>query len=423
MTEYDSRFLGIELPLPKFSPARVGDILQLGSLAAGGLATYPNYAVTTDKKHRAPAFAVLHIDQKKFQKTTRSDNWQIDTRVGAEWQLDNSYYANNPWDKGHMADRESAGWGSSLREAQVAADETFFYSNACLQHMNLNQDEWLALEQWIMELKLVKNGRVTVFTGPVFGDTPRIVTPTGRPSAIVPVGFFKVICFINKTTSQLDVRAFVVYQDTDALKDLQGRKTFNFANYQSTITEIERLTGLLFPNEVYERNPLLFHENADAGARLNIRSFPERIDINQPSDIVHHDTRRIVVADDNVEVYIAAALVRPIDGPKDEWVALANYENTLMDVKEWTLTDKAGHVLKLTGVIEPGGSMVLRGAQLRPVTLPDNGGVITLFNAAGERIDLADYTKKDIDALRRAKPNRNLPLNFHTYRTPLRPDA
>ena len=250
MPEYDENFLGVALPLPSFTPARSADIVPQSPQLPRGIAVYPNYAVVTDKKFRAPAFAVLHIDQPKLKTSTRSNRWRIDSRVGAEWQLDNSYYSggeSNPWDKGHMADRESAAWGDTTAAAQDSADETFYYANACLQHKNLNEDEWLALEVWVMKLNIVKNGRLTIFTGPIFGEHPRIVTPPGRTSATVPVGFFKVACFIDSGTGQLGVRAFIIYQDTDALLDLKGRKTFNYSKYQVTVTEIERLTELRFP--------------------------------------------------------------------------------------------------------------------------------------------------------------------------------
>jgi endonuclease G len=418
MPEYDQNFLGVALPLPSFTPARVADILPASPQLQGGLATYPNYAVVTDKKFRAPAFAVLHIDQNKLKPTTRSNQWKIDSRVGSEAQLDASYYTNNPWDKGHMADRESAAWGDTAVAAQASADQTFYYANACLQHKNLNEDEWLALEVWVMTLNIVKNKRLTVFTGPIFGGNPRIVTPPGRPAATVPVGFFKVACFLNSSTGQLDVRAFIIYQDTDALQDLQGRKTFNYTKYQVTVTEIEQLTELRFPDAVRASNPLLFHPNPTAGKKLNIKSFPERVDINQPEDIVHHDTVRTHVADDGSEVYIAAALISPSSG--EEWVSLANYESQPVSLAGWKLVDHAGRELKLSGSIPAGGSVVLRGAKLRPIRLPDTGGVLTLLNAQGDRIDREDYSHDEVTALRRgAKKNR--PLNFHTYRLGLKP--
>jgi endonuclease G len=421
MIEYDKNFLGVALPLPGFTPARVADIVPPSAQLLGGLATYPNYAVVTDQKFRQPAFAVLHIDQPKLKTSTRSNQWKIDSRIGAGSQLDDSYYANNPWDKGHMADRESAAWGDTTAIAQASADQTFYYANACLQHKNLNEDEWLALETWVMKLNIVKNGRLTVFTGPIFGDFSRSVTPQGHAPATVPSGFFKVAGFIDSGTGQLGVRAFIIYQDADALLDLQGRKTFNYTKYQVTITEIEKLTELRFPDEVRESNPLYYHPNTTASRKLNIHSFPERIDINQPEDIVHHDTKRTRVADDDVEVYIAAALINPTVSAADEWVSLANYESKPVSIAGWKLVDRAGHELKLSGSIPAGGSVVLRGAKLRPIRLPDTGGVLTLLNAKGDRIDREDYTKEEAAALRKGR-KKNQPLNFHTYRLGLKPN-
>lgn len=422
MTDYDASFLGIHLPLPEFKPVRSGDVLQRSGLSNGVRATYPNYGVVTDRRRRAPAYAVLHIDQDLIKTTKRKSSWQIDSRIGSEAQLDDAYFKDSPWDKGHMADRESAAWGDTLRLAQKAADETFYYSNAALQHKNLNQDEWRGLEVGILKMKMVKDGRLTVFSGPVFGQNPRIVTPEGRTMAEVPVAFFKVVCFVNATDGKLEVRAFLVFQDTEALADLRGRRAYNFTQYQVTITEIERLTGLDFPDDVYERNPLYFHENRAAGRRLNIRNFPERVDISRPEDIVHHGTRRIHNADDDIEVYLSAALVRPARSRGGEWVSLANFEPKPVDVTGWKLTDRVGRTVTLRGKIQAGGTMRLGGAKLRPVRLPDDGGLLTLTNQKGDRIDQADYTKKDVALVSGARGRQSLPVNFLTYRNDLRPD-
>jgi endonuclease G len=416
MNGYDPNFLGVPLPLPVFLPDRTADVLRSPNLVDGLLADYPNYAVVTDKRRRSPVFAVLHIDQQLHKSTPRSDNWKIDTRVGAENQLDNAYYADNPWDRGHMARRDSAAWGPTQREAQKASDETFYYTNATLQHENVNQDEWLALEEWVLDLDLTKNGRLTVFAGPIYGDFVRTIRPAGRPQADVPSAFFKVVCFVNKATDALDVRAFIVLQDEASLRDKQGRKAFNFQNYQVTIREIEQQTGLDFPDEVYERNPLFFHPNEAAARRLNIPSFPERIDVNGPADLVGANTRRVAVADDDIEVYLAAAMVRPKGGgTAGEWVSILNLEPVPVDLKGWRLVDKRGQAKVLGGVLQPGESKVFKGsAGLAPVQLPDTGGLLTLLHKDGRRVDRVDYTAQDV---KKASANgRNLPVNFATYR-------
>ncbi|NER83292.1 MAG: endonuclease, partial [Leptolyngbya sp. SIO1D8] len=145
MPGYDPDFLGQTVPLPDFSPSLIGFVLNKPELVDSVYAHYHNYTVAMNKDLRTPLFAALNIDQAKIHQVNRIDDWRIDTRIGAENQLNNDYYFSNPWDRGHLARRSSAAWGDSRREAKLAADDTFYYSNAALQHGNFNQDEWLAL--------------------------------------------------------------------------------------------------------------------------------------------------------------------------------------------------------------------------------------------------------------------------------------
>ena len=107
----------------------------------------------------------------------RKRGWDIDTRIEAEFQLDNEYYRANPWDRGHLARRFSLAWGETARDAKSASDSTFFFSNATLQHENFNQDEWLALEDWVKNLMLDEAGKITEFTGPIYGELGRMISP------------------------------------------------------------------------------------------------------------------------------------------------------------------------------------------------------------------------------------------------------
>ncbi|MCP4474508.1 MAG: DNA/RNA non-specific endonuclease [Gammaproteobacteria bacterium] len=287
MSGYNPDFIeGVHLPLPSFSPSLDGLILKNDQLRTGVYADYINYTVVTNKKVRAPILAALNIDQAQLKQTTRSDNWKIDSRIGAQHQLGNDYYAKNPWDRGHLARRASAAWGETQRQAQRAADETFYFSNAALQHKNFNQDEWLALENWVAELNLSKDDKVTSFSGPVYSEFSRTITPQGHESANIPAAFFKVVCFFNKQSNRLDVRAFLVPQDAVTLKDRSGRRMLDFQTYQVSIAEIEALTDLQFADEIYQMNPLFFSENSEAREELNVNNFPEHIEINTAADII-----------------------------------------------------------------------------------------------------------------------------------------
>ena len=400
---YKPNFLdGITLPMPSFSPLLEETVLKQSALHESIYAHYANYTVITSKERRSPILSALNIDQNKLQTTRRNDYWQIDPRIGAKYQLNNDYYRDNPWDRGHLARRASAAWGNSLREAQYASDETFYFSNASLQHKNFNQDEWLAIEDWVMRLALDKDGRISTFSGPVYGDYSRIISPRNRTIAEIPSAFFKIICFINKMTNNLDVRAFLMFQDIEALADKNGRnKITNFQIYQSTVSEIEEVTGLEFDNAIYENNPLLYHENPVAKKDLNISSFPERIEVDSPVDIKDKGTPRVFVADQEIDVFIIASLINPIGQDRhNEWVSILNLSSEDIDLAGWTLWDNKRKKLKLESVLDkkalilsPGQSIVVK--PITPLQLSNSGGTITLFNEKNQRVDRVKHTLKD----------------------------
>ena len=402
MTGYDPDFLPKHVPLPSFSPSVAGDVLQRGQLRDEVYADYANYTIAMHKPYRTLLFAALNVDQKEYRTTERSNRWRIDSRIGGENQLDNAYYRNNPWDRGHLARRATAAWGKTRKIAQRAADETFYFSNASLQHANFNQDEWLALENWVADLELDKGDRFSVFSGPVFGDFMRAIRPNGREPGYVPSAFFKVVFFMNKS-DELDVRAFLVPQDTQALRDKRGRRTFNHQIYQVSVAEIEALTGLDFPEVLPERNPLYYMPGDEARDR-NVHEFPERREVNGPDDIVRDNDkpREIRFADDEVDVFIAAAMINPAGSESEgEWVSIINLESKPASIDGWTLSDDRRRTKKLKGTLGPGEAVRIQ--PLRPVMLAnDRAGFIQLVDDKKQQIDRVPYTEEQ--AAREGQP-------------------
>lgn len=408
MTGYNEAFLeGVTLPLPTFSIDLDQDILKDNpKLRDGMIADYIHYSVVmnADKNRRSPAFVALNIDQNKHKKTDRSNRWKIDKRIGFENQLDNDYYKRNDWDRGHMARRTTAAWGEMRHDAQRASDETFYYSNSCLQHANLNQDEWLNLEDWVYDLSEDMDGKITSFSGPFYGELDRTIQPSGRELALIPSGFFKVVCFINKATGKLDVRAFVMYQDDEILKDKNGRKRYKNQTYQVTVTEVEQLTGLQFDDAVYQANPLFHWEKEDGDdernnriEELNVKDLPESQEVNSSKEVLSGDTKRQTINDDVVDIYIAAAMANPEGRDAgNEWVSLINLGSDTIDVSNWVLKDNHGDV-KLTQQSVNGQSMTLLPGMACVVTdlggirLSNKKDVISLFDQDGARIDRVDY--------------------------------
>jgi uncharacterized protein YukJ len=91
-------------------------------------------------------------------------------------------------------------------------------------------------------------------------------------------------------------------------------------------------------------------------------------------------------------VRIVGALVNPIGpAPERETVTILNASPTAIDLSDWQIADKLKHKHKLSGTINPGATLVV---ELPPtVQLGNKGGIITLLNKAGLKIDGVSYTE------------------------------
>ncbi len=408
---YDPEFLGVSLPLPEFGPELIDFIVLRDQLRDGVFADYVNYTVATHAELRTPVFSAMNIDQPKLKSVNRSNNWRIDTRIGRDFQLNNDYYRSNPWDRGHLARRASAAWGDTNREAKHASDDTFFYANAALQHANFNQDEWLALEDWVLRDTPDDTNRISSISGPIFGAHPRSITPQGRDTALIPSAFFKVVSYIRD--DQLEVRAFIMPQDAAALRDKGGRQFFDNQRFQVSVTEIEEQTGLIFPPVIPARNPLFFNPDDDAAAALKITSFPERIEVDDPTHLIATDQVRDNVMLDAPPIMIVAAMVNPAGKDRDEeWMSIFNFSGLDIDLDGWTVSDTLRRPMQLDGVLQAGSSR--RFKPVAPLQLRNKGGTLSLFNAEGQRVDRVRYRADDV--------TENIPLRFFDRFRSMEPD-
>ena len=96
---------------------------------------------------------------------------------------DNDDYANNEWDKGHMAP------AASLNCTEDMLWETFSYMNCALQHEKLNRGVWRYLEDRERMLSKQSGLMAEVYIEIDFDQNPRRV-PGG---AAIPKGFYKEI--------------------------------------------------------------------------------------------------------------------------------------------------------------------------------------------------------------------------------------
>lgn len=100
-------------------------------------------------------------------------------------------------------------------------------------------------------------------------------------------------------------------------------------------------------------------------------------------------------------VRIVAALVNAVESPETEFVTLLNTTAHAIDLAGWRLADRDKHSMALTGTIAAGETM--RVQLTPPVVLPNRGGVITLLDAAGLKVDGVAYTLQQA-----AQPGRTI---------------
>ncbi len=417
---YDPDFIGdgLHVPLPTFDRSLGRSVLRKpGVLRRGIYSDHLHYTIVMNRHTKQLIYSAFNMDQtqlrplgsKKGKKT-----WTKDRDIGAENQLGNEFYADrenragqkisNPYDRGHMVMRHNAMWGPTDTIADKAGKATFIYANASLQHENLNRDEWRALEEDIVRaFSDDANGRLSVFTGPIYGDLDRSVFLSEAKSARVPSGFFKVICYREKTDNaavKLGVKAFAIFQDERVLRDRKGAATVKTdRRYQVTISELQNMTGINFGEELYQRNPLFYHNRPRRNRIYNVSRAPERIPIGAITDVVERsvDERSQMEKLAERRIVINAAMINPVgDERKGEWISLYNRGDQKIRLKNWRLVDGEGREAEVNGEIETGDALRLHGAGKGKIQLANKGGSLILYDHYDCIIDHVTWSAHDL---------------------------
>lgn len=91
------------------------------------------------------------------------------------------------------------------------------------------------------------------------------------------------------------------------------------------------------------------------------------------------------------QVRIVAAYINDVSSPEHETVTLINTTHQPVDLAGWSLKDKNKAATPLSGTLAPGES--LRATVKVPMALSNKGGLISLINKDGLKVDGVAYTK------------------------------
>jgi endonuclease G, mitochondrial len=276
---YAADFLGEALMPPSPGPQWQGDLADAIDPDEGGTTNelkYRHFSVWMSKSRKLPLMTAVNIDGSQSKRMGRIAKWFIDERLDVDLQVDNAAYARNPLDRGHMVRREDPVWGE-LELAGEANEDTFHYTNCAPQHEDLNQRDWVGLEDYILGNARTRGLQVSVFTGPILRDNDREY----RDLVKLPTAFWKIAAVINDETGKLSVTGYVLAQG-DLIKDLTNEFVYGaYATYQVEVSRIGELARLDV-SHLAKHDPFALQRQQE-GLAMNRGSFRS---VNGPADLV-----------------------------------------------------------------------------------------------------------------------------------------
>ncbi len=281
---YNPLFLGEGCPvhLPEITPEIFDVVLRGTDLREGFILDYPNYSVVMNKHARQALFSAANADFDPENKGS-GRSFRRDRRIDKAFQIENEYYRQNVWDRGHLTKREAVAWGPTRAKANKASKDSCFWPNISLQHEKFHHDEWGALEGAIKSTNMDEGEKFNIVTGPIFTGYDRYYQRDGLEEIRIPAAFWKVISYVGKNTGELETNAFLVYQDDLAISALHQVRNRDdiipFEIFQTSTTLLQELTGLHFPDICFDTNPLFFFESGHTKA--NKISTPQLVQIRK----------------------------------------------------------------------------------------------------------------------------------------------
>ena len=100
-----------------------------------------------------------------------------------------------------------------------------------------------------------------------------------------------------------------------------------------------------------------------------------------------------VIHEPHGKIRIVAALVNAQQSPEIETVTLLNASPQAINLSGWSLADKQKKKTQLSGSIAAGAALLI--TVKKPMELSNQGGIISLLDDDGLKVDGVSYTKKD----------------------------
>lgn len=195
--------------------------------------THTGFTVSYNKEWKNPNWTGYELTRSKVKGTEKRKNRFIPDPHIADCTTRDSDFTKSGYDRGHMVPAADMKW------SKEAMEESFYLSNVCPQHPELNQKAWQKLEHKVRQWA-VADSAIIIICGPIVGNKCRKI---GKSGISVPHSFFKVVLSPFKEKPQAIGFVFKNESCTAPLKA-----------YAVTVDSVEALTGLDFfttlPDEI-----------------------------------------------------------------------------------------------------------------------------------------------------------------------------
>lgn len=200
-----------------------------------------NYTVSFNKELNIPNWVSWSLDKEKLvERVSRKGyGFKPDPNINTSQAVVTQDYANSGYDRGHMCPAGDSRWSGE------AMKESFYMTNICPQHPNLNGGDWHELEQACR--RWAEKDKLYIVCGPILYKKA-LNPPIGKEHQIhVPDAFFKVI--LTGVEKGNPKAIGFIYKNSAGNRPLDS--------YVNSIDQVERITGLDFfsvlPDEVENR--------------------------------------------------------------------------------------------------------------------------------------------------------------------------
>ena len=194
---------------------------------------HTGYTVSYNKELKLPNWVSYELTREETKGKEKRNNRCIADPLVKGIIATNADYARSGYDKGHMAPAADMKWSPQ------AMKESFYFSNMCPQHPQLNRRGWKNLEEKIRDWAIADSA-IIIICGPIITKQPKTI---GKNKVAVPQQYFKVI--LSPFVRPMRAIGFL-FNNRQALEPL--------STYAVTVDSIERLTNMDFfaslPDEI-----------------------------------------------------------------------------------------------------------------------------------------------------------------------------